>query len=133
MKKINSVDTEKYSEICNETFNWCLYNFGSTDKKVIPKLKISYDKRVKNSYGSYLNGVITIYPNVCKKTKLLIKTILHEYRHFLQMPNDNDIEIYNILSKKFKYIEHPFEIDSIAFEKKYYKFCKRHLKNKKII
>jgi hypothetical protein len=133
LKLVEEYSTEKYIEICIETFKWCLNKFGSPDKTITPKLKVSFDKRVKKSYGSYLNGVITVYPNICKTNKLLIRTILHEYRHFLQMPKDTNMEIYYALSRNFKYIEHPFEVDSGVFEKKHYKNCKRHLKKMNII
>jgi hypothetical protein len=132
-KVIEELSREKYIEICNETFNWCLKKFGTPIKNTVPTINISFDKRVKRNYGSYLDGKITVYPNVCKTPKFIIRTILHEYRHFLQMPNNNHMEIYYTLSKNFKYVEHPFEIDSGVFEKQHYKSCKRYLKNKKII
>ena len=132
-KPVGEVSTEKYIVLCNETFNWCINNFGSSDKNINPSIKISFDKRVTRSYGSYINGVITIYPNVCKTTKFIIQTILHEYRHFLQMPTTTNMEIYNTFSKNFKYIEHPLEIDSAVFEQKHYRNCKAFLEKKGII
>lgn len=133
IKVDNTLTSENIVSICTETLNWCLDNFGAPDKTMKPNLKISYDKRVKRFYGSYLNGLITVYPNVCKTPKLLIRTILHEYRHFLQMPNNNTMEIYYTLSETFKYVEHPFEIDSDVFEEKHYDNCKKHLKKIGII
>jgi hypothetical protein len=119
---------ENIISICTETLNWCLEHFGASDNNMKPTLKISYDKRVKRIYGSYLLGIITVYPNVCITPKLLIRTILHEYRHFLQMPNNNTMELYYTLSEQFNYVEHPLEIDSDVFEEKHYDSCKKHLK-----
>lgn len=128
---VEELSAEKCIEICNETFKWCLNKFGSPNKDIMPSIKISFDKRVTRSYGSYINGLITIYPNVCGTIIFIIKTILHEYRHFLQMPTS--MEIYYTFSENFKYIEHPLEIDSSVFEKKYYRNCKRYLKNKGVL
>jgi hypothetical protein len=49
------------------------------------------------------------------------------------MPTTTKMEIYYTLSENFKYLEHPFEIDSEVFEKTHYENCKRFLKKKGVI
>ena len=35
-KVIEELSREKYIEICNETFNWCLKKFGTPIKNTVP-------------------------------------------------------------------------------------------------
>jgi hypothetical protein len=131
-KTIEILTPERAKVIAEATFEWCLKEFGSPIEDITPKLKISYDKRVRKLFGGYENQIITVYPHVCKTKKDLIRTILHEYRHFMQMPNKKDIDVYWNLDKNFDYKEHPFEIDSLVFEKKQYRRCKTYLKSKNL-
>jgi hypothetical protein len=125
---ILDIDKDHMFKICDETLNWCIKKFGTPKDAVTPKIKVSYDRRFKKQFGNYYNGLITIFPNICKNQKNLLRTILHEFRHYQQMPEEKNMEIYHTMSKNFEYKEHPLEVDSEVFEKKYYRSCKSHLK-----
>lgn len=125
---------KKYAKlIANETLNWCINKFGNPLKTCSPILKVSYNRAIKNRYGVYFERVIEVYPLVCENEKTMVRAIIHEFRHFLQMPKLRDMSKYYKLSETHNYSEHPLEIDAFDFEKKNYQKCLRYLKRKKLI
>jgi hypothetical protein len=128
-----NIDKKHARIIAKETFNWCLNKFGNPLKTLEPKIKVSFIKSNTDYYGLYNSRLITVFPNVCKNERLIIKTVLHEYRHFLQMPKINNMSQYSKLSKEYDYENHPLEIDAVNFEKEHYKSCRAFLKRKGII
>lgn len=71
----------------------------------------------KEKVDGLINPWIEIYADniTCKKD--LIKTILHEYCHYLQSPCWM-VRYYNM---GYNYITHPYEIQANQFEEKWYK------------
>ena len=68
------------------------------------------------NYGNYdyKNNTITIHRNHTTDVKMVIRTVLHEYTHFLQ-----NLRNYHVLLKKVGYDKHPQEIEACKNEKLY--------------
>jgi len=127
------MDKKQAKIIANETFNWCIKKFGNPLKTLKPSLKISFIKSNKCNYGLYNSRVITVFPLVCETERLIIRTVIHEYRHFLQMPKISNMSQYSKLCEEYDYENHPLEIDAREFEQLHYKSCRAYLKRKGII
>lgn len=124
---------DKKELVAQETLKWCLKTFGNPLKKKTPFIKFVKDRRFKKFCGEYYCKEITIYGNVCKSTTTVVKTVIHEFMHFLQMPRNKDMEKYAKLQRKYDYRNNPYEIEAFSFEKEHYKACKEHLKLKGVI
>jgi hypothetical protein len=116
------MDIKTQVEIAENVFIWCINEFGSPIKS-LPKLTVKTDKRIRKKYGQYINKEITIYLSTCTTKSKIVKTIIHEYTHFLQMPKSKDIKVYSKLLKTFEYDKHPFELQARMYEKNYYSKC----------
>jgi hypothetical protein len=116
------MDIKTQVEIAENAFIWCINEFGSPIKSV-PKLIVKTDKRVRKKYGHYINKEITIYLSTCNTKTKIVKTIIHEYAHFLQMPKAKDIKVYYKLLDTFEYDKHPFELQAQMYERMYYRKC----------
>jgi len=82
----------------------------------IPLIRTKRDKCDVGEYN-FLKCRITIHHNQVKSKKELIKTVLHEYKHYLQCP----YRFQNHLNRGSDYWTHPMEVAARAFEKKYWK------------
>jgi len=116
------MDIKTQVEIAKNAFIWCINEFGSPIKS-LPKLTVKTDKRIRKKYGQYINKEITIYLSTCKTKSKIVRTIIHEYTHFLQMPKAKDIKVYYKLLETFEYDKHPFELQARMYEKEYYNKC----------
>jgi hypothetical protein len=116
------MDIKTQVEIAENAFIWCINEFGSPIKS-LPKLTVKTDKRIRKKYGEYINKEITIYLSTCKTKSKIVRTIIHEYTHFLQMPKAKDIKVYYKLLETFEYDKHPFELQARMYEKEYYNKC----------
>lgn len=126
-------DKQDAINISTATFEWCKRFFPVKDTHFNVKIIVSFDRRVKRMYGQYSNGVIIVYPLLCGTKNMLIKTILHEYKHFIQMPYTNSINNYLILEAHFDYKSNPYEIEANNFADDQYKRCYASLKRKKVL
>lgn len=129
MKPKNSrqLNRVKSIRVANAAFEWCVNNFGNPLKSKKPILKVSFDNRVKNYYGYYYERVIKVHPHICRTYKDIVKTVIHEYCHFLQMPKVTDGPKYDKLYNTFGYYEHPYEIEARHYETKYCDPCYKTL------
>ncbi len=117
--KINSL-TEKLDmmtikKIVYMSLGWCEKNL-SKDGHRKPPYKISIRKQTGGEpcYGQYEDETktITIFYNNCHNVELLIRTVLHEYTHYLQPIAGK----YHKLLKKHGYEKHPQEIEARKME-----------------
>ena len=74
------------------------------------------------NYGNYdyKNNTITIHRNYTTDVKMVIRTVLHEYAHFLQ-----NLRNYHVLLKKVGYDNHPLEREANEMETLYPKCWKQ--------
>jgi hypothetical protein len=120
------MDIKTQVEIAENAFIWCINEFGSQIKS-LPKLTVKTDKRIRKKYGQYINKEITIYLSTCTTKSKIVKTIIHEYTHFLQMPGLKDMNKYFKMYKVDGY-DNEFEREAFAAEKKYTRKVMKHLK-----
>jgi hypothetical protein len=113
---------KKKVKIAENAFMWCINEFGRPVKSM-PKLIVKTDKRIRKKYGDYINKEITIYLSTCNTQTKIVKTVIHEYIHFLQMPKAKDIKVYSKLLNTFEYDKHPFELQAQMYERMYYRKC----------
>ena len=116
--------------IAELAFEWCQKYWGSPLKSRKCQFVVSYDRRVKNYTGLYIDRLIRVYPLNCPTNKDLIQTIIHEYCHFLQMPCLSDNKYYSQMDDLKGYEKNPYEIQARKFETKYYKKCKKYIKSR---
>lgn len=116
--------------IAELAFEWCVKNWGSPLKTKKCEFVVSYDRRVKKYAGYYLDRKIKVFPINCSSKKDLIKTVIHEYCHFLQMPCLTDKRHYYKMSESFGYKNNPYEVEAREFEKKFYEKCKKYIDKK---
>jgi hypothetical protein len=129
MKKVRNK-----KQIVEATYEWCVNKFGSPLKSgIVPDLEISKNYRFKDFQGEYSERLITIYAHNCKSISGLIRVVIHEYTHFLQMPKMNDMSKYEKLSKKFSYETHPMEIEAYESELKHFRNCLKYLQRRNVI
>jgi hypothetical protein len=129
MKKVKNK-----KQIVEATYEWCVNKFGSPLKSgIVPDLEISKNYRFKDVQGEYSERLITIYAHNCKSISGLIRVVIHEYTHFLQMPKINDMSKYHKLSEKFSYESHPMEIEAYESELKHFRNCLKYLQRRNVI
>ena len=117
-------DLKKIYNTSNFAFEWCRKKFGGN-----PKLVISLDKRVKRKYNEYYKKTILIYPYVCETYIKIIRTVIHEYIHYLQMPRIKD-DFKNFIEYRENGYNNNLENEANYLEGIFYKECKNDFKKK---
>lgn len=114
--------------------NWYLdrvsEHYGySKFQKTYPYLSVedSYypDAEDVNTISDYcfINNEIQIYWKNIKNEESLIRSILHEYKHYLQSPSW--MERY--YKQGYGYNDHPYEVEAYKEEENWYKFKAKRL------
>ena len=108
-----------------ETIKWCETNVG------IKRYGVKYCVRTLNdkhepTYGCYDHNkkIIMIFRNHATTVKYIVKTVLHEYAHYLQ-----NLRWYDNKLQKVGYSNHPQEIEARIIENRYGN-CWKQIKNK---
>lgn len=105
------------SNFVKAVLSWALKNIPNSNKRnKIPGLKVSYSKP-KTKHGIYYSNTKTmcIYVNTHATLLELCDTILHEYKHHLDMPTQAHQKQYNIYTETVGYFDNPFEIAAREF------------------
>jgi hypothetical protein len=109
-----------------QILEWCILNYGtSIYYSQLPKLII---KKLDKSdfFGVFDEEKVLIEIHDCniKNTNSLIKTIIHEYVHYMQPPGIYEIiEFYNSGS----YNKNPLEQWAVKIENRDWRKCKKDL------
>ena len=75
------------------------------------------DPNLIAEYRHWDNEMIIYWKNI-ESEEVLIRTLLHEYKHYLQSPT-----WYTRYWKTHDYRTHPYEIEAYAEEEKWKNFC----------
>jgi hypothetical protein len=128
--KTNSYITHWYSnheEIGDKVLTWCWDNLGSSKFQKHIKPDIIYDEVKSDLVGEWVSSdnEIIVYVNEIEDLEDYIKTIIHEYVHYLQSP----IWYTRHWNRKpnQKYFEHPYEAEAELVAVMYWKVCKRKI------
>jgi hypothetical protein len=111
----NFQSTLPYLEIITSDEIWAdddMEFYGSTTKS-----KSEDDTELKGWYESMDNTLTIVIDNV-KNRRDLVKTIIHEYQHYLQSPSWM-ARYYNM---GYEYSNHPYEVAAYAEENNYKMF-----------
>lgn len=111
--------------VAKETINYCVSTMGIKPNLPVPAVSVQ-NRGGSRRYGQYdvKNNKIEICYNVCGDLKMMIRTIIHEYTHYLQ-----DMDNYWIVYKEVGYNNHPDELEARSNEK-LYSPCWKIIKNK---
>jgi hypothetical protein len=111
----NFQPTLPYLEIITSDEIWAdddMEFYGSTTKS-----KSEDDEQLKGWYESMDNTLTIVIDNV-KNRRDLVRTIIHEYQHYLQSPSWMT-RYYNM---GYQYSDHPYEVAAYAEENNYKMF-----------
>ena len=112
------LDMSTIKKIVWMSLKWCNINM-SRDGHNKPPCKISIMKQTHGEpcYGQYdgVTNTIIIFYNQCYNVKMLIRTVLHEYTHYLQPVEST----YHKLLEEHGYDKHPQEVEARKIEKYY--------------
>ena len=118
-----NVSDDTISAIIDNTIDWCIDTFGMNESREHPYISwewntIDYDKHDKQSIGRYDPETNTISLKVRghRTVKLFIKTIIHEYIHYLQPRKGGWYERWN---NQYGYYKNPYEIEAYYLSEMY--------------
>jgi hypothetical protein len=89
-----------------QIMNWCIFKYGITKSRAVPC--VLYDPDLKHD-GWYNFARDTIFLRIGLSTTELIKTVIHEYQHYLKHSVKEFEKHYNL---GHTYADHPFEIEA---------------------
>jgi hypothetical protein len=129
--KTYSISTRLQKRIVRETIKWCSQFFGENHRR---KNEFTYyvgpqPKRLLKQYGKYMGcydcveNKLNVYTEHNKYVRDIIKTVIHEYTHYMQPIRSR----YYMLDKQYGYKNNPFEVVARTNEK-LYKNCWRNIK-----
>ena len=116
-----------HEDIGGEVLNWCWDNLGSSKFQKHIKPDIIYDWTVSDLLGEWVStdNEIIVYIDEIEDLEEYIKTIIHEYVHYLQSPSWYSRH-WNRKPNQ-KYFDHPYEAEAEEVAVKYWKVCKEKI------
>lgn len=132
MKLLTKTETLSFADstgLANAIIDWCEKNIGTNWRYPRPRLSLLggiADDMSRDTYGEYdvENNLININLERNVYVRCLIKTIIHEYTHYLQPVRTK----YWKLAKKHGYYDNPLEVEARFNENTKYKDCFKDLK-----
>lgn len=123
------MNREDVKKIVNKIYPKIKDHYGLSDYcKEFPKVKLHHNiyarlAGISNIAGEFNpdaeferdSNTIWIYWPKAKDSKCIVKSIIHEYAHYLQDSN----EMQRLYTEGYEYDNHPFEIEAIAAEQDY--------------
>ena len=121
----SDLSTSQIRRVVEQTIMWCQENIGTKSYGVDFSVRTQRNKTSPN-YGCYDNArrTITIFKNHTPNVKMIVRTVLHEYTHYLQ-----NLRWYHNVLSKVGYDKHPQELEACGMEK-LYSNCWKDIKNK---
>lgn len=131
MIKINSrldnLSVEEISQVITSTILWCQKNIGVNNRRK-GNLKLLVGQASLKNYGEFNwnTNTIKVYLYPHKTPGCLIRTLIHEYTHYMQPLR----KYYHVMSAYYKYYSrHPMERQAFRMEK-HYKTCWEDIRKK---
>ena len=121
----SELSTTQIRRVVGETIAWCQDNLGTKSYGVDYSVQTLRRKSFP-AYGCYdgARRTILIYRNHTPNVKMIVRSVLHEYTHYLQ-----NLRWYNNVMSKVGYNNHPQEIEARVTETMY-SICWNDIKNK---
>ena len=125
--KTKELTTPQLRKIVWETLLYMKENVGTKQKFSRLKYQVlTLPKGYTPAYGSYdpdTNSLV-VYKNHAHDVKMVVRSVLHEYTHFLQ-----NLRYYHLTLSKVGYNAHPLEKQARAMEHLYSE-CWKEIKRK---
>jgi hypothetical protein len=98
-----------------ETIKWCEANLGTKSRPVNFSVR-TLGPKYEPAYGmyDYHKRTILVFRNYAPTVKMVVRSVLHEYTHYLQ-----NLRWYDNVLKKVGYMKHPQEIEARVMENLY--------------
>jgi len=124
----------KFRRISNQILDLCPHYMGyphmSKSIFILPKLSIHYSNAPWCGVFHNYDLIIRIYPRRIKSKMDLVRTIVHEYTHYVQMYNSPRMDHrYTKLNHQLGYKDNPFEIEARENEIKYMRLIYSRIKH----
>jgi hypothetical protein len=121
----SELSTTQIRRVVKETIAWCQDNLGTKSYGVDYSVRTQRNK-TSPSYGCYDNArrTIMLHRNNTPTVKMIVRTVLHEYTHYLQ-----NLRWYHNVLSRVGYEKHPQEIEARVTETMY-SICWNDIKNK---
>lgn len=125
----STLDRSTVRQIVKLATQWCVNNFGVNNRRRTP-FTVSIRKQQSGSpcYGQFCHetNTITIFINHCYNVRLIVRTLIHEYTHYMQPIRGS----YYKLLDEYGYDNHPMEVEARESELQYndcWKYIKKHI------
>ncbi len=127
--KIQDLKISK-KKLVENVLQWCETNHSIPKKRGKLSYKINYynHSKVEGCYCSY-NKCIIIYLTPEKSIREVVDTLLHEYKHHIDMRTQKEVRLYSKQLNEFGYDSHPMEVVARQFAQKYRDTCFETFKN----
>lgn len=113
----SEMTTPQLRKLVCETIKWCETNLGTKTKSRTLKYSVlTLPKGYTPAYGMYdfHKNKIMVFRNYAPTVKMVVRSVLHEYTHFLQ-----NLRWYNVVLDKVGYNNHPQEKEARVMETMY--------------
>lgn len=127
--KIRDLKISK-KKMVETVLQWCETNHSIPKKRGKLSYKINYYNHTKleGCYCGYTKN-ITIYITPEKRIIDVVDTLLHEYKHHIDMRTQKEVKQYFKVLDEIGYDDHPFEKAARKFAQKYRDECFQTFKN----
>ena len=125
--KTEDMTTPELRKLVCETIKWCEANIGKKYKSRTLKYRVlTLREKYTPAYGMYSpdNNTLYVFRNYAPTVKMVIKSVLHEYTHFMQ-----NLRWYSHTLSKVGYMKHPQEQQARGMEF-FYRSCWYEIKSK---
>ena len=112
--RTRKMTTPELRKLVCETIKWCEANIGKKYKSRTLKYRVlTLGEQYTPAYGMYCPDKNTLYVfrNHAPTVKMVIKSVLHEYTHFMQ-----NLRWYGHTLAKVGYKKHPQELQARGME-----------------
>ena len=119
--------TPQIRKVVCETIKWCEANLGvKTKSRTLQYCVRTLGEKYTPAYGMYdpVKNRIYVFRNYAPTVKMVVRSVLHEYAHYLQ-----NLRWYNNVLQKVGYDKHPQEVEARVVETMY-SICWNEIKNK---
>lgn len=124
--KTKKLTTPEIRKVVGEAVNWCKVNIGSKGKFRTLKYRVlTLPEGCTPAYGMYdpQKNVLYVFRNHTTNVKMVIRSVLHEYTHFMQ-----NLRYYTKVLNEVGYNKHPLEQQARGMEY-FYNDCWEGIKN----
>jgi Zn-dependent peptidase ImmA (M78 family) len=121
-KKVNRDQVRK---VCRRAISWCKKNMGENESKILP-LSLSVRNKMRDYCGYYdhRKNKLIVCLNANETIEELVKTVIHEYTHYLQPIR----RYYSKVGKITGYWNNPYEVEARKNEDELFKKCWKEIR-----